>query len=144
MILARELLTDNELQRLAAKYHHRHPTFTIDIQERTCNTIILACIYYYRAIQIDLRCQCIYNVDLRKFESTWSTDQIEYQTILDEIFINRALEDQIETMIEQFTRHFTRLRHIPEERRQEESVASFEIIKYERSPQSRRKVSWSE
>lgn len=164
--LARKLITDNELQYLADKYHNRHPTFTIDIQERTCNTIILACIYHYRHIEIDLRCQCIYDDDLHRFEFNWSTDNIEYQKLLEEIFlrlnsslINRSLDDQIESIIEQITKYFTRLKPIHEEEQQSLIITNndppslslpIEIIKYERSPQSRRRqliersLSWSQ
>jgi hypothetical protein len=153
--LARELITDHELHCLASKYHNRHPTFTIDIQERTCHTIILACVYYYRYIQLDLRCQCIYNDYLHKFESSWSTDNIEYKNILNEIILqlnfsstNRSLDDQIETIIEHITKYFI------QEGQQPSTIItandSIKIIKYERSPQSRRKqflersISWSQ
>ena len=164
---ARELINDNEIHRLAEKYHHRHPIFTIDIQERTCRSITLACVYYYRHIEVDLRCQCVYNDSLQKFESIWSTDHVKYQEILHEIFsrlnsslINRSLDDQIETIIEQITKYFIRLKPIQEEEQQsstkiprrDSTVLSLpiEIIQYERSPQSRRNqclgrsLSWSQ
>jgi hypothetical protein len=154
--LARELITDNELHRLANKYHYRHPTFTIDIQERTCKRIILACIYHYRHIELNLRCQCIYDDSLHKFESNWSTDNVEYRQILDGIFlslksslINRSFDDQIESIIEQITKYFIRLKPIQEERQQQPIITTrkdstlvsspIEIVKYERSPLNRRK-----
>jgi hypothetical protein len=125
--LARELITDTELHRLTDKYHTRHPTFTIDVQERTCNTIILDCIYHYRHIEVELRCRCIYNDNLHQFESNWSTDHIEYQKVLNEIFLrlnssltNRSLDDQIESITEQITKYFIRLKPIQEDERQQQ------------------------
>jgi len=116
---------------------------------------------------VDLRCQCIYDDNLHKFESTWSTDNVEYQKILEEIFlslksslINRSIDDQIESIIEQITKYFIRLKPIQEERQQQLTITTrkdstvvplpIEIVKYERSPQSRRKqylersLSWSQ
>jgi len=116
---------------------------------------------------VDLRCQCIYDDNLHQFESTWSTDNVEYQKILDEIFlslksslINRSFDDQIELIIEQITKYFIRLKPIQEERQEQLTITTrkdstlvplpIEIIKYERSPQSRRKqylersLSWSQ
>lgn len=164
--LAREIITDDELKRLANQYHHRHPTFTIDIQERTCKSIILACIYHYRHIEINLRCQCLFDNQFDRFRYDWSTDQIEYQQLLNEIFyrlhssfIQRSLEDQIETVIDEMTKHFTRLKPVHEEQstiivREDKSISpsspSMEILKYERSPLSRRRQtlerssSWSQ
>ncbi|UJR36304.1 hypothetical protein I4U23_029032 [Adineta vaga] len=179
---AREIITDKELRRLTDKYHVRHPTFSIDIQERTCKTIILACIYHYRHIEMELTCQCIYNDLSRKFQSIWSTDKSEYKKILDEIFINlnsrtahRIMDDQIEEIIEQITKYFMGLKPIEEEEEEEEeegedhtkqnesriqtrknsisilTCSPIEIVKYERSPQSRRRrqlversLSWSQ
>jgi hypothetical protein len=164
--LAREIITDKELRRLTDKYHNRHPTFSIDMQERTCKTIIFACIYHYRHIEIDLRCQCIYDDILHKFQSNWSTDNVEYKKFYEDIFfslnsssMNRSLDDQIESIIEQTTKYFTQLKPILEEehgsaiRTSENSKLSsspIEIVKYERSPQSRRRqllersLSWSQ
>jgi len=106
---------------------------------------------------VDLRCQCIYDDNLHKFESTWSTDNVEYQKILEEIFlslksslINRSFDDQIESIIEQITKYFIRLKPIQEERRQQQPTITtrkdstlvsspIEIVKYERSPLNRRK-----
>ncbi|CAF2386089.1 unnamed protein product [Rotaria sp. Silwood2] len=163
---ARELITDNELRRLADKYHNRHPTFSIDIQERTCKTIILACIYHYRHIEIDLRCQYIFDDILHKFQLSWSTDDVEYKNILENIFLHlnslsnrRSLDDQIESIIEQLTKYFIQLKPIKEEQeqsfrtiKQNSTLSSLpiEIVKYSRSPQSQRRhlldrsLSWSQ
>jgi hypothetical protein len=95
----------------------------------------------------------MFNDNLQKFQSSWSTDNVEYKEILQEIFLRlnfvltyRSLDDQIETIIEQLTKYFTRLKPIQEERK----LSSIEIIKYEQSPFSRRKenlersASWSQ
>jgi hypothetical protein len=74
--------------------------------------------------------------------------------------MNRSLDDQIESIIEQTTKYFTQLKPILEEehgsaiRTSENSKLSssspIEIVKYERSPQSRRRqllersLSWSQ
>jgi hypothetical protein len=169
--LAREIITDKELRRLTDKYHNRHPTFSIDLQERTCKTIIFACIYHYRHIEVDLRCQCIYDDILHKFQYNWSTDNVEYKKVLQEIFLrlnssttNRSVDDQIESIINQITKYFTQLKPIQEGEQQPQqsktittritstssSTAPIEIVKYEQSPQSRRRVllerslSWSQ
>ena len=158
--LAREIITDDELKHLADRYHHRHPTFTIDIQERTCRTLIIACVYHYRHVEINIRCQSIYNERFNRFDYHWSTDQIEYQEILNEIFdrlhtlhANRSMDDQIETIIEDITKYFTRLKPINEERvivYPEKDSTSIEIVQYDRSPRSRRRqclersLSWSQ
>ena len=167
--LARAIITDKELRRLADKYHYRHPTFSIDIQERTCKTITIACVYHYRHIEIDLRCQCTYTDILHKFQSHWSTDNVEYKTMLEDIFlrlnsssINRSLDDQIESIIEKITKYFTQLKPILEDEQQQQqsvvrtrnnlllSSSPIQIVKYERSPQNQRRqllersLSWSQ
>lgn len=143
--LAREIITDDELKHLAERYHHRHPTFTIDIQERTCKTLVIACVYHYRHIEINLRCQSMYNERFNRFDYHWSTDQIEYQKFLIELFdrlhSNRSMDDQIATIIEDLTNHFTRLKPINEERmieKAEKDPSSIEILQYDRSPRSQR------
>ncbi|CAF0815122.1 unnamed protein product [Rotaria sp. Silwood1] len=164
---ARELITDNELRGLANKYHNRHPTFSIDIQERSCKTIIFACIYHYRHIEIDLKCQCIYNDILHKFEYNWSTDDVEYKKILEHIFLRlnsssnrRSLDDQIESIIEQITKYFIQLKPIKKEAQEQSFITirhsstssslPIEIVKYSQSPQSQRRnlfdrsLSWSQ
>jgi hypothetical protein len=117
---------------------------------------------------VELRCQCIYDDSLHKFVSNWSTDNVEYQEVLNEIFLclnssltNRSVDDQIESIIEQMTKYFTQLKPIQEEERQQYSTITtkkdsvsasspIEIVKYERSPQSRRRqflersLSWSQ
>lgn len=80
------------------------------------------------------------------------------------LLTNRSLDDQIESIIEQITKYFTRLKPIQEEERQQQQqqsmlmtskdstslLPSIEIVKYERSPQSGRKqflersLSWSQ
>jgi len=158
-LLAREIISDNDLDYLASKYHHRHPTFTIDIQERTCQLIIFACTYHYRHIEIDLRCECIYNIYSEKFQLNWSTDNMSYKHIIDRILLhinssatNRSIDDQIETIIERITEYFTKWKTVDEELRCA-SISlspSIEILQYEDSPRSRRRLylerslSWSQ
>jgi hypothetical protein len=117
---------------------------------------------------VDLRFQCIYDDILHKFQSIWSTDNVEYKKLLENIFLrlnststNRSLDDQIESIIEQITKYFTQLKPIQEEEQHQltrktrmnstsSSSSQVEIVKYERSPQSRRRVllerslSWSQ
>lgn len=112
-------------------------------------TIILACIYHYRHIEINLRCQCLYNDQSNRFYYHWSTDQIEYEKLLNDILfrfhsslLQRSLEDQIETIIDEITKYFTRLKPIHQEQQSitiiRDDESSMEILKYERSPQSQR------
>ena len=126
---------------------------------------MIACIHHYRHIEVNLRCQCIYDDILHKFQSSWSTDNVEYKKILDDIIVrlnststNRSLDDQFELIMEQITKYFTQLKPIQEEEQVQQqtridstsSSSTIEIIKYERSPQSRRRqllersLSWSQ
>ena len=120
---------------------------------------------------MDLQCQCIYNDILHKFQYNWSTDNTEYKKILEEIFLrlnlsstNRSVDDQMESIMEQLTKYFTQLKPIQEEEPQQQqstirktrknstssSSSPIEIVKYDQSPQRRRRVllerslSWSQ
>jgi hypothetical protein len=158
--LAREIISDNELHRLTSKYHARHPTFTLEIHERTCKTILFVCIYHYRHIEIDLKCQCIYNSVLHLFERHWSTDHSQYQHVLSKLFadlktlsIQQTLHDDIETIIEQITIYFVRSKpkedddgSSKQDRRSTATATSqvleplfVDTIPYERSWQARRR-----
>ncbi|CAF0940327.1 unnamed protein product [Rotaria sordida] len=99
MLVTRELITDNELRRLADKYHNRHPTLY----------------------------QSIYDDILHKFKSIWSTDDVEYKKVLENIFLRlnsssnrRSLGDQIESIIEHITKYFIQLKLIKEEEEEEQ------------------------
>ncbi|CAF3486894.1 unnamed protein product [Rotaria sordida] len=127
MLVTRELIIDNELRRLADKYNNRHPTLY----------------------------QCIYDDILHKFKSIWSTDDVEYKKVLENIFLRlnsssnrRLLDDQIESIIEHITKYFIQLKPIKEEEeqssitiRQNSTLSSLpiEIVNYSQSPQSQRR-----
>lgn len=120
--LARQHISDLELRQLAQKYHRRHPTFSVDIQERTCKSILLACTYHYRHIQIDLTCQCTYNDILHKFEKQWTTHHPQYKASLNNILASleststyRSLPIQIEMIIELINNYFMELKTIDEQ-----------------------------
>lgn len=120
--LAREHIPDSELRQLSEKYHRRHPTFSLDIAERTCKSVLLICNYHYRHIVIDLRCQCTYNEVLHKFEKQWTTDDPLYKSNLNKILKNldstliyRSLPIQIEILINLLNNYFIQLKPIEEQ-----------------------------
>lgn len=166
--LAREQISDCEISHLAEKYHRRHPTFSLDVQERTCKSIVLVCVFHYRHVEIDLKCQCRFNDVLHKFEKHWSTHHSQYSAVLNKILsaldassIYRSLTDQIETIIAQLTTYCMQLKPIPEEGGQQRTRSTatssdasipipFEFAHYNQSLEHprqvllRRSFSWSQ
>ena len=166
--LAREQITDYEISHLAERYHRRHPTFSLEVQERTCKSIVLMCVFHYRHVDIDLKCQCRFNEVLHKFEKHWSTHHSPHSAVLNKILAGldasstyRSLTDQIETIIGQLTTYCIQLKPIPEgggqQRKRSTATSSdasipipFEFAHYNQSPEHprqvllRRSFSWSQ